>query len=180
MQKRWQLGNILGVEIWLTASSLLLSGLLWLLFSAGALLWFGLSIGVAATVGFTAVILHWLGDLIHHCGHAWVARRIGYPMRRIVSWTIMFTSAYPKDEPPLPAAVHIRRALGGPAASLLITFTSGALLLSLPEGNSPLYLLTTFFFWENLLVFFLGAFVPLGFTDGSTLLHWWPRRHELP
>jgi hypothetical protein len=30
-----------------------------------------------------------------------------------------------------------------------------------------------FFFLDNLLVLTLGAFVPLGFTDGSTLLRWW-------
>ena len=78
----------------------------------------------------------------------------------------------------LPATVHIRRALGGPAASLLVAAFSGALLLILPPGDAVLRLLVAFLFWENLLVFFLGAFVPLGFTDGSTLLYWWPRRHE--
>jgi hypothetical protein len=29
---------------------------------------------------------------------------------------------------------------------------------------------------DNLLVFTLGAFLPLGFTDGSTILRWWRRR----
>jgi len=29
----------------------------------------------------------------------------------------------------------------------------------------------------NLLVFGVGALLPLGFTDGSTLLTWLPRRH---
>ena len=180
MKKRWQLGTILGVAVWFTASSLLLSGLLWLLFSAVALLWFELSVGMAVVVGLTAVLLHWLGDLLHHLGHAWAARRVGYPMRRIVSWMVLFTSVYPKDEPPLPAVTHIRRALGGPAASLFISVGSGVLLLALSGNDSPppLSLLTTFFFWENLLVFFLGAFMPLGFTDGSTLLYWWPRRHD--
>jgi hypothetical protein len=38
--------------------------------------------------------------------------------------------------------------------------------------------LLLFFFLDNLLVFTLGAFLPLGFTDGSTLLRYWPQRHE--
>lgn len=177
MKKRWQLGTILGVQVWFKASSLLLSGVLWLVFSAAGVLFFELSLSVAVAVGFTAVLLHWLSDLVHHLGHAWVARRVGYPMRRIISWTVLCTSVYPKDEPPLPASIHIRRALGGPAASLFLTLIGGILLLTLPKTNT-LFLLSAFFFWENLLVFFLGAFLPLGFTDGSTLLHWWPRRHE--
>ncbi len=179
MKKRWRLGSIWGVAVWFRASSLLLSGLLWLLFSAALLLLFELSLGTAVVVGFTAVLLHWLSDLVHHLGHAWAARHVGYPMERIVSWLILMTSVYPKDEPPLPAAVHIRRALGGPAASLLMALIGGSVLLILPADNSPTFLLVSFLFWENLLVFFLGAFVPLGFTDGSTLLYWWPRRHDI-
>jgi hypothetical protein len=39
-----------------------------------------------------------------------------------------------------------------------------------------LWLLATFFFLDNLLVLTLGSFLPLGFTDGSTLLEWWGKR----
>lgn len=181
--KRWRLGTVLGVEVWFTQSSLLLSGLLWLLFSVTAAVWLKMPWGMAVMVGGTAVLLHWLGELVHQLGHAWVARRVGYPMRKLVSWLVLFGSSYPKDEPPLHATIHIRRALGGPAVSLAITLIAGLLLLILPasgapDTGSPGTLLTGFVFWENLLVFFLGAFLPLGFTDGSTLLTWWPRRHD--
>lgn len=176
--KRWPLGTVLGVEVWFTQSSLLLSGLLWLLFGVAAAVWLKLPWGVAVGMAGTAVLLHWLGELLHQLGHAWVARRVGYPMRKLVSWLVLFGSSYPKDEPPLHATIHIRRALGGPAVSLAITLIAGLLLLILPAPGSPGSILTAFVFWENLLVFFLGAFLPLGFTDGSTLLTWWPRRHE--
>ena len=36
--------------------------------------------------------------------------------------------------------------------------------------------LAIFLFVENLLVFTLQAFIPLGFNDGSTLWHWLRRR----
>ncbi|MCB8929095.1 MAG: hypothetical protein H6652_26105 [Ardenticatenaceae bacterium] len=176
--KRWQLGQIQGITIWFTLNSLLLSGLLWLIFAAAGTLLFELSLGQAVVVGFTAVLLHWLGDLLHHMGHGWVARRLGYPMQSVMSWLVLFSSRYPKDEPPLHATIHIKRALGGPAASLVITLVAGLFLFLGPAQGSAGYVLLAFVFWENLLVFFLGAFVPLGFTDGSTLLTWWPRRHE--
>jgi hypothetical protein len=37
-------------------------------------------------------------------------------------------------------------------------------------------LVSAFFFLENLFVFTLAAFLPLGFTDGSTLLEWRGKR----
>ncbi len=178
MKKRWLLGTVFEIEIWFTLSSLLLSGVLWLLFITIAVIWLKLSFGTAIVAGFTAVILHWLGDLLHHLGHGWAAQRVGYPMQKVVSWMILFSSRYPKDEPPLQAKIHIRRALGGPTASLFITLISGLFLLFISPDSPVLYALVVFVFAENLLVFFLGAFLPLGFTDGSTLLYWWPRRNE--
>ncbi len=178
MKRRWRLGQVLGVEIWFRLNSLLLSVVLWLLFSGAAVFWLQFSLGQAVVVGGTAVLLHWLGDTAHHLGHAYAARRVNYPMEKIISWYVLMTSVYPKNEPPLHANIHIQRALGGPAASLLISIIAGVLLLLLPATRSIVYVLTAFAFWENFLVFFLGAFLPLGFTDGSTLLTWWPRRHE--
>lgn len=178
MKRRWQLGQLMGVEIWFRLNSLLLSGLLWLIFSLAANVWLGFSLGQAIVVGGTAVLIHWLSDTIHHLGHATAARQVGYPMQKIISWYVLMSSVYPQDEPPLHATIHIKRALGGPAASLLLSLAAGALLLLLPKDGAVAHALVSFAFWENLLVFFLGAFVPLGFTDGSTLITWWPRRHE--
>ncbi|WP_420642975.1 hypothetical protein [Candidatus Leptofilum sp.] len=178
MKKRWQIGKIIGVEVWFRLNSLLLSGLLWLIFSVTAVIWLNFSLGQAVIVGGTAVLLHWLSDLGHHLGHALAARRTGYPMQKIISWYVLMTSVYPKDEPPVHATIHIQRALGGPIASLLLAIIAGILLLVIPAKRTVASALASFAFWENFLVLFLGAFVPLGFTDGSTLLTWWPRRHE--
>lgn len=178
MKQRWQLGKIAGVEIWFRLNSLLLSGLLWLIFSIGARFWLNFSLGQAVLGGGTAVLIHWLSDTVHHLGHALAAKRVGYPMQKIISWYLLMSSVYPKDEPPLHATIHIRRALGGPIASLLLALAIGALLLILPKDGSMIHALASFAFWENSVVLFLGAFLPLGFTDGSTLLTWWPRRHE--
>ena len=84
-------------------------------------------------------------------------------------WLLLTSSIYPSDEPHLPRSVHTRRALGGPIASLLVGALSSLLLLLIPTGTGPWWL-ALFFCLDNLLVLGLGAFLPLGFTDGSTLL----------
>ena len=145
----------------------------------------GVGIGVlhlpavtAVAGGFLAVLLHWASELIHQLSHAWAARRAGHPMTGIRFGTmgLLSTSVYPPDEPPLPAAVHIRRALGGPTGSLLSTVVVAVVAALLrPAGGAPWWV-AFFVFLDNLFVLTLGALLPLGFTDGSTLLHWWGKR----
>jgi hypothetical protein len=130
----------------------------------------------AAFGSLLAVGLHWLGELWHQKGHALAARRVGYPMDGVRLWTLLGASLYPRDEPTLPADIHIQRALGGPIASFVLILIALLLLLVVrPTGGVPL-LLAQFFLLENIFVFFLGAFLPLGFTDGSTLLRYWGQR----
>jgi len=131
----------------------------------------GLAPGRALAAGGALVGLHWAGELWHQLGHARAARRTGYPMTGIQLWGLLSASQYPPAEPVLPPAVHIRRALGGPLASGLLALIAG--LAAGRAGRGPGRGCLWFIFWENLLVFTLGAFVPLGFNDGSTLLHWW-------
>ena len=137
-----------------------------------------LPVGAAIGGSLLAVILHWVSDIAHHLGHAWAARRTGYPMIgiRLGTLGLLGTSLYPPDEQTLPAAIHIRRALGGPTASLLFSLFAVVAALVLRPVGGALWWVGVFFFLDNLIVFTLGAFLPLGFTDGSTLLQWWGRR----
>ncbi len=151
------------------------SVLLWVL-----LLAMGRALGLdwSAALGFSlaATAIHWFSEFWHHFGH-WVAgKAAGYPMNGLLLVYVLAVGRYPQDEPPLPARTHIQRALGGPLASLLLTLAAGALAGRLwPGGGAGAYV-AAFAFLDNLLVFTLGALLPLGFTDGSTLLYWWPRR----
>jgi hypothetical protein len=91
-------------------------------------------------------------------------------------WGLLSTSLYPADEPALPADIHIRRALGGPITSLVCSVVAAVITLALrPLGGIP-WLVAAFVFLDNLFVLGLGSFLPLGFTDGSTLLYWWGKR----
>ena len=172
MAYRYELGRLAGLRLTAGPSVIVGSVVLWVILGNIAL-WLGAPAGAAIGGGLAAVLLHWASDIVHQIGHARAARATGHPMIGIQLWWVLSTSIYPRDEGPLPAAAHIRRALGGPIASLLLTLAAAALALALgPAGGAPWWL-AVFVFLDNLLVLTLGALLPLGFTDGSTLLHWW-------
>lgn len=169
----WQIG---GLAITGTPLAGLCSLLLWAALAFVALFAFRLPPVTAVWGGLVAMLLHWLSELLHQLGHAAVAYRVGYPMREIRLLHLLAISRYPHDEPELPAELHIKRALGGPPVSILLGLLGLAAAWLWSDSGGVWYLLALFFGLENLLLFGIGAFVPLGFTDGSTLLTWWPKR----
>jgi hypothetical protein len=176
--KEHKLGQVAGLSLSAEPTAVVGSFMMAALLSGVGMRVLGLSVGEALVGSLLAVILHWASDIAHHLGHAWAARRTGYPMCgiRLGKWGVLGTSLYPPDEQALPAAIHIRRALGGPAGSLLVSLlTAVAALLLRPVGGAPWWV-GLFLFLDNLVLLTLGAFLPLGFTDGSTLLHWWGKR----
>lgn len=178
MRKKFPLFQITGVAITGTPLAIICSLLLWVVFSLLGGFVFELMWVTAIWGGLLAILLHWLAAVLHQLGHALAARRTGYPMREIRLLHVLCASIYPRDEPALPAEIHIQRALGGAPVSFLAALVGVVLTLLLRDSGGIWYLLALFFFLENLFVFGLGAFVPLGFTDGSTLLEWWPKRGQ--
>lgn len=173
----YPLGTLGGLRLSASPSAIVGLLILVVVLTVVALLLLDLALAQAILFGLLGTLLHFFSELMHQFGHAWAARRTGYPMTGVRFWTIFGASLYPADEPALPAAVHIRRALGGPPASLLVALLSLPLVLALRGSSGSLaWWLTLFFFLENLLIFGLGAFLPLGFNDGSTLLYWWGKR----
>jgi hypothetical protein len=59
--------------------------------------------------------------------------------------------------------------MGGPIMSLVISILASIPLLFLRSGSWSWWL-DLFFLLDNFLIFTVGALLPLGFTDGSTLL----------
>ena len=174
----YRLGTWAGLQLSVLPSTLVGSILLLVVLSGIAMGVLHASIGEAIGGSLLALLLHWTSTLAHHLGHAWAARRTRYPMSGIRFGTlgVLATSLYPPDEPALPAGIHIRRALGGPMGSFLFSLVALVLALGFRTVNEALGWVGIFFFLDNLLVFTLGPFVPLGFTDGSTLLQWWGKR----
>jgi hypothetical protein len=179
MWRKFPITHIGDLAITGTRLAVLGSLLLWLLFTLLGMFVFALAPATAVFGGLLATLLHWLSSLLHHLGHARAARRTGYPMREVRLLHVLAVSIYPRDEPELPAETHIKRALGGPPVNIILGLTSLAAALFIGESGGLWYLLALFFGLENLLLYGLGAFLPLGFTDGSTLLEWWPKRGQV-
>lgn len=171
----YKLGKVAGLHLSVEPLAIVGSLLLFVLLSIVAIRILNLSGGEAIAASLLAVLLHWASDILHHLAHAWAARRTGYPMIgiRLGKWGLLGTSLYPPDEQPLPPTIHIHRAIGGPVGSLLVSIVVAVTTHFLLPWGTALWWVGVFTFLDNLTVFTLGALLPLGFTDGSTLLQWW-------
>jgi hypothetical protein len=165
------LGTIRGLRLTAANSALLGSLILWVVLGALVVIFLRLAVIEGVALGLVGVVLHWIAELLHQLGHAQAARKVGHPMVGVRFWWLLSSSIYPVDEPALPAEVHIRRALGGPIRSFILSIVFGVVLLLLPQGTYQWWA-TAFFAADNFFVFTLGSLLPLGFTDGSTLLRW--------
>jgi len=128
---------------------------------------------------FILVALHWVNETWHHYGHFYAARRTGFPMDGVRLGTALLvfgTSIYPDDEQEISPNVHISRALGGPIANAILGLVGALATILLVALHSHFVWVGLVFTLENLMVFVLGNFLPLGFNDGSTLLRWYRRR----
>jgi hypothetical protein len=136
----------------------------------------GASAAGAVCIGLSAAAAHLACLGVHHAGHALAARRTGNPMLAVRLWGPLASDEYPADEPSLSGSEHVMRALGGPAASALLMLTLVVVAAAFRPVGKIARQLTVFVCLDNLLVFTLGAFLPLSFTDGGTLAHTWRTR----
>jgi Zn-dependent protease len=176
MKHSYRLGRLAGLELSCRRSVIPAFILLWSILSAIGLWVLDLPPLSALAGSLAAAFLHYCSELWHQLGHATAARRTGYPMKGIVFWAALSTSLYPKNEEELPRNIHITRALGGPISSFALSLAAGILAFALKPFGGAAYWVIVFLCLDNLLVFSLGALLPLGFTDGSTLLYWMRKR----
>ena len=172
--KAIRLGKVAGLLITAKRNAFYGFALMWLVVIIGAVLLLEVPFGEAIIGAFIVTLLHYFSELWHQLGHAWAARRVGYPMIGVRFWWILGASIYPNNEPELPGSTHIRRALGGPAASFLLTVIGFVLTIVIGSARDYTMLMWVLplFTLDNLFFFTIGAFLPLGFTDGSTILRW--------
>jgi hypothetical protein len=170
-----RMGHLLGFEMTVAPSAAAGSALLGVSLAIAARRYARLPLLAAAGIGLAGTALHWLSDTAHQLGHAQAARTTGYPMAGIRYHTVFATSLYPPDEPTLPPAIHVRRALGGMPVNLALGALAALVTAGLRKRRNAAGFLAWEFCVDNLLVLGLGALAPLGFTDGSTLLEWVPK-----
>jgi len=169
----WRIGEF---SFRLQSSAIAGSFLLWGLLSLLGWRLLHLPPGDALLLGLLATAAHWILAVIHQLGHAWAASRTGYPMIGIRFWWVLSTSLYPSNEPELPAHIHVRRALGGPTWSLVVLIPAAVWTWLIWPPQGVMGWLVVFVLADSLLTFTTGALLPLGFTDGSTLLRLWKNR----
>ena len=151
----FELGKVAGLRLSVLPSAIVGFFLLWVLLGGVGVLLFEVPLVEAIVGGLVAALLHYGSEIVHNLGHAWAARRTGYPMTGVRLQGLIGSSLYPPDEPPLPADIHIRRALGGPAASLLLTLLAAVVALALRPAGGTAWWIGAFFFVENLFIFTL-------------------------
>jgi hypothetical protein len=147
------------------------TALLLVVFTIIASVVLGFPLAIAVGMALAAVVLHVFSDIWHQAGHALAARTTGYPMIGIRLWWVLAASVYPSDEPDLPPGIHIRRALGGPIASAILSLIAGLVLLAM-RAAGPATWVVGWWFAENLLLFTAQVLIPFGFNDGATIWHW--------
>ena len=129
MANEYEIGKIFGLRLSIEPKFFIGTAIIWLVVGAVSFLLLEATFLQAFLVGLVTTLLYWASDIVHHLGHAYAARRTGYPMAGIRLGTLLLlgTSLYPDDEGQLPGAIHIRRALGGPVASILLGIVVGIL-----------------------------------------------------
>lgn len=173
MQSRIELGRFAGLRLSAANSAIIGFMVIWAAAFVVALTALELSSIEAMVGGLICAVIHFALEFAHQLGHAIAARATGWPMSGVHFWLVLAMSKYPSDEPELPGRVHIRRALGGPVASLLLSIPLGLLAGALGPWDATPGWIAAFAFLDCLLFFGIGALLPLGFTDGSTVLQWW-------
>lgn len=93
-------------------------------------------------------------------------------MSGIRLWWWLAISLYPEEEPALPAAIHIRMAIGGSMTSVASAVAAILAALGFHSKGHHAWALLAFAALDSLLIFGIGSLIPLGFNNGSTLIYW--------
>ena len=178
-QQDIRVGTLAGMEISLAPGFYLATVLVGAIFFLAGIGVFHKTPRNALAGAFALALLHWVSETWHNYGHFTAARNTGFPMVGVRLGTAMLvfgTSIYPEDEPQLSAAVHIRRALGGPISNAILGVVGLVGVVALNSSHSTFSWVAGVFTLENFVVFVIGNFLPFGFNDGSTMLRWMRHR----
>ncbi len=107
--------------------------------------------------------LIFISGYLHNFGHIFSSWSVGAPMDSTLLTSVVELTRY-EDKEEQPSRVHIGRAIGGPAANLLVW----ALVWGLGQMVGPNHLLT--FFANTNLVIGLLTLLPIPSVDGYTIL----------
>jgi hypothetical protein len=179
MIRRWllttrDLGYLGPIRVSMERSAYLGLGMVALGMFVAALIWLDGTGSDRLMGALLATLGYYLSVMVHHAGHYLAGLYAGYPMARLHFYWVLARDIYPPNEPKLAANIHLRRALGGPSASVLAALACLVLVAITPGGILRFFFLSGF--WINLLIFTLGALIPAFGLDGDVIRRYWPQR----
>ncbi|MCA0454662.1 MAG: hypothetical protein LCI00_11885 [Chloroflexi bacterium] len=170
--RTYRLGKVLGMTVTVDTTAVISGFVLWAVLAVLGKQFLALTGPDVVVGGGLLVMLHYGLGFIHQLGHALAAAQTRHEMTGFHYWLLITRSIYPYDERPLSAKVHIQRAKGGPIASGILSGILGLLsLLLIPVGGLTL-MIVGFLFLDNLLIYTVGALLPIPGTDGGTIKFW--------
>lgn len=173
--------NFLGMRTTFTLSALVGSVVLLIIMTMAALFLTELTLLNAIIAAIGATLIHWINETIHLYGHFLAAKRVGYPSTGAKLWAVVGMICYPEDEVELPAQTHIKRAIGGPILSLVVSILFAILAVLLWSNTGILRFLLGYAVFGNFALLAIGPFllpIRTSFleTDGGTILHWMKKK----
>ena len=171
MNREYRVFTLYGLPVSVGPGFLPGTGLTIAALAALGLLAFGFGLPSALAGAIAATALMWLSELAHQLGHAIAARATGHPMLAISlgRYLVLGTSIYPEHEGELAPAIHIRRAVGGPIASLIVAGIALPFALALRPGGGVPFAVAAFVFLLNFVAYALQIALPLKFNDGAVI-----------
>ena len=171
MNREWRVFSLSGLPVSIVPGFFAGTGLTILALTGIGRFGLGFGLVAALTGAVAATALMWLSELVHQLGHAIAARRTGHPMTGITlgRYLVLGTSVYPADEGELLPTVHIRRALGGPIASRIVSAVTLPIALALRPAGGADFAVAAFVFLLNFVAYTLQIALPLRFNDGEVL-----------
>ncbi|MDX1615938.1 MAG: hypothetical protein R3300_16610 [Candidatus Promineifilaceae bacterium] len=166
------LGSVAGLPVTARASFFLARLIFTVILIVAGRFVFKLSRPKALLFGLVAAVVDPLIVLIHQLGHAWAAKKVGWPMNGISFWGLFSTCYYPLEEPELPPEIHLRRAIAGPVVSFFNGLLAGVVGLRLFPHKGVGRLLALFWMVDASGVRGIGALGPLQGTDGPAVYYW--------
>ncbi len=145
-ENRISLFRILGFEVWIDLSWLVLAVLItWsLAFGFFPAYFEGLSSSVYLAMGVAGAAGIFLSIVFHELAHSLVARRYGLPMKGITLF--IFGGVAEMTEEPPSARAEFMMAVAGPISSIVLAVSAYAVLTLMRSIGSPDYLLGVFFY----------------------------------
>jgi Zn-dependent protease len=165
-----RLGRFAGLAVSAVPSAIAGSLVLWAFYGFLGAWFFHADTLEAVPGGLALMMLYWLSELLHQSGHAAAARSVGKPMTGVRFYLTLGMSLYPENEGAVTPDQHLRRAVGGPIRSAVVTLITGAIAAVMAFLHVPGAWVAVLYAVSNLLVFTLGALLPLGFNDGSSII----------